>query len=69
MTQALDRGRPGRTPRCSARSSIIVGVLALPDEVLAAAGRVREGRWSSAANWRDEPLPGLSREELLAIVG
>jgi hypothetical protein len=43
-------------------------VMAAPSEVL---GRpeVRTRAMELGGNWRDEPLPGLSREELLAVVG
>jgi hypothetical protein len=43
-------------------------VIATPDEVFARPGVV-ERVIELGRNWREEPLPGLSREELLAVVG
>jgi 2-polyprenyl-6-methoxyphenol hydroxylase-like FAD-dependent oxidoreductase len=46
----------------------IAGVLTLPDEVMARPG-VFERVIELGGGWRDEPLPGLTREELVAVVG
>jgi hypothetical protein len=46
----------------------IAGVVTVPDEVLARPG-VFERVIELGGGWRDEGLPGLSRAELLAVVG
>ncbi len=45
----------------------LVGVLALPEEVMGRPG-VFERVVELGSGWRDDPLPGPSREELLALV-
>jgi len=46
----------------------IVGVLSLPEDVLARPGMF-ERVIELGSGWRDEQLPGLSRDELLATIG
>jgi 2-polyprenyl-6-methoxyphenol hydroxylase-like FAD-dependent oxidoreductase len=58
----------GKDPEMLRAFIDLATVMAAPSEVL---GRpeVRERAKELGGNWRDEPLPGLSREELLAVVG
>ena len=58
----------GKDPEMLRTFIDIAGVIATPDEVFARPG-VIERVIELGSGWRDEPLPGLSREELLAVVG
>ena len=65
--QGVGGRRPARTPRCCAPSSTSPACLALPEEVLGRPG-VFERVIELGSGWRDEQLPGPSREELVALV-
>jgi len=67
LTRALIAAA-GKDPEMLRAFIDLATVMAAPSEVL---GRpeVRDRAKELGGNWRDEPLPGLSREELLAVVG
>ncbi len=57
----------GKDPEMLRALLDLAGVLALPEEVLGRPG-VIERAVELGSGWRDEPLPGPSREELIALV-
>ena len=58
----------GKDPEMLRQFIDLAAVMAAPSEIFARPG-LRERATELGGNWRDEPLPGLGREELLAIVG
>jgi flavin-dependent dehydrogenase len=66
ITKAL-QSAAGKDPEILRAFISLVGVLALPEEVLSQPG-VFERVVELGGGWRDEHLPGPSREELLALV-
>jgi hypothetical protein len=66
MTQALQTAA-GKDPELLRAVLEIASVLTLPDEVFARPG-VFEKVIELGGGWRDEQLPGPSREELVAAV-
>jgi hypothetical protein len=67
MTMAL-MAATGKDPDMLRTFLDIAGVIKPPAEVFAAPG-VFEKVIELGSGWRDEKLPGLNREELLAVVG
>jgi hypothetical protein len=57
----------GKDPEMLRAFLDVAAVMAAPSEVLARPGVADRAR-ELGGDWRNEPLPGLSREELLAIV-
>lgn len=56
-----------RDPEMLRRMLAVAGVLTLPEEIFAEAG-VYERAMELGGDWREQQLPGLSRDELLSIV-
>jgi 2-polyprenyl-6-methoxyphenol hydroxylase-like FAD-dependent oxidoreductase len=65
ITRSLQHAA-GSDPDCLRASLEIVSVLETPDEVLSRPG-LMEKVVSVGSGWRDEPLLGLSRKELVAV--
>jgi hypothetical protein len=66
MTMAL-QAAAGKDPEMLRTFLDIAGVIAAPAEVFARPG-LFEKVIELGSGWRDERLPGMSREELLAVV-
>ncbi|MDQ1511052.1 MAG: hypothetical protein QOG50_2896 [Actinomycetota bacterium] len=66
MTLAL-QAAAGKDPEMLRTFLDIAGVIEAPDKVFARPG-LFERVIELGSGWRDEPLPGMSREELLAVV-